>query len=255
LAASEKGREMSIEIKRLLELDEYREAVALQENIWGFAERDLIPVRSFVVAQKIGGHSFGAFDQGRMVSFLYGVPGIRESDGRGYIHSHMLGVLPEYRNAGLGKLMKLAQREDALARHIDLVEWTFDPLEIKNAFFNIERLGAVIRRFALNFYGSTSSHLHGSLPTDRCVAEWYVDSPRARAIIVGEAFERAATEARITVPANIGELRHQDPKQAREIQQAVSESFVELTGKGLAVIGFERSETDGTYLLGQWDSK
>jgi predicted GNAT superfamily acetyltransferase len=252
---------MSIEIKRLTELDQFREAVALQESIWGFAERDLIPVRSFVVAQKIGGHSFGAFDQGRMVSFLYGVPGIKESDGPsvgipgGYIHSHMLGVLPEYRNAGLGRLMKLAQREDALKRHIDLVEWTFDPLEIKNAFFNVERLGAVIRRFALNFYGNTTSHLHGSLPTDRCVAEWYVDSPRARAIIAGEPFERAATEARIAVPANIGELRHKDPQQAREIQQQVSDRFVEFTGKGLAVIGFERSDSHGTYLLGQWESK
>jgi predicted GNAT superfamily acetyltransferase len=246
---------MSIEVRRLLELEQYREAVALQETIWGFAERDLIPVRSFVVAQKIGGHSFGAFDQGRMVGFLYAVPGIKETDGRGYIHSHMLGVLPEYRNAGLGKLMKLAQREDALARNIDLVEWTFDPLEIKNAFFNIERLGAVVRRFALNFYGNTTSHLHGSLPTDRNVAEWYVDSPRVKAILAGEKFERSVTEARVAVPANIGHLRQSAPEQAREIQQAVSESFVELTGKGLAVIGFERSETHGTYLLGQWESK
>lgn len=241
-----------IAIRRLRELDEFRDAVSLQETIWGFAERDLIPVRSFVVAQKIGGHSFGAYDDGRMVGFLYAVPGLSE---RGYIHSHMLGVLPEYRNAGLGKLMKLAQREDALARGVALVEWTFDPLEIKNAFFNIERLGAIIRRFALNFYGNTSSHLHGSLPTDRCIAEWYVDSPRVRAIIAGKTFGRAATEARIAVPANIGELRHAEPQQALDIQASVRESFLEFTGKGLAVIGFERSDTHGTYLLGQWESK
>ena len=241
-----------IEIRKLLELGEYREAVALQESIWGFAERDLIPVRSFVVAQKIGGHSFGAFDGGRMVAFLYGVPGV--AAGKAYLHSHMLGVLPEYRNAGLGKLMKLAQRNDALARGIPLVEWTFDPLEIKNAFFNVERLGAVVRRFALNFYGATTSPLHGSLPTDRCVAEWHLSSPRACAIIAGEAFAGGAIEARIAVPSNIGELRHADPQQAREIQIEVSESFVELTGKGLAVIGFERSDSHGTYLLGQWES-
>ncbi len=244
-----------IEIRRLRELDEFRDAVALQETIWGFAERDLIPVRSFVVAQKIGGHSFGAYDEGRMVGFLYGIPGIHSPSNTAYLHSHMLGVLPEYRNAGLGRLMKLAQRDDALERKIELVEWTFDPLEIKNAFFNIERLGAVIRRFALNFYGPTTSHLHGSLPTDRCIAEWHVASPRANAIVAGEEFPRNPIEARVAVPSNIGALRHADPVQARLIQKRVSEQFVEYTGKGLAVIGFERSETHGTYLFGQWESK
>jgi len=244
-----------IEIRRLKELDEFRDAVALQETIWGFAERDLIPVRSFVVANKIGGHSFGAYDDGRMVGFLYGIPGIHAQDNSCYLHSHMLGVLPEYRNAGLGRLMKLAQRDDALDRRIPLVEWTFDPLEIKNAFFNVERLGAVVRRFALNFYGNTTSHLHGSLPTDRCIAEWYVDSPRARAIVAGEAFTRAPIEARIAVPSNIGALRHADPVQARLIQKRVSEEFAEFTGKGLAVIGFERSDSHGTYLFGQWESR
>ncbi len=244
-----------IEIRRLRELDEFRDAVALQETIWGFAERDLIPVRSFVVANKIGGHSFGAYDDGRMAGFLYGIPGIGAQDNSCYIHSHMLGVLPEYRNAGLGRLMKLAQRDDAIERRIQLVEWTFDPLEIKNAFFNIERLGAVVSRFAPNFYGPTTSHLHGSLPTDRCIAEWYVSSPRANAISAGQPFPRAATQARVAVPSNIGALRHGDPVQARLIQKRVSEEFVEYTGKGLAVIGFERSDSHGTYLFGQWESK
>jgi predicted GNAT superfamily acetyltransferase len=242
-----------LEIRQLQELDEFRDAVALQETIWGFAERDLIPIRSFVVANKIGGHSFGAYDDGRMVGFLYAIPGFHENSR--YIHSHMLGVLPEYRNAGLGRLMKLAQRDDAIRRKVDLVEWTFDPLEIKNAFLNIERLGAVIRRFALNFYGNTTSHLHGSLPTDRCIAEWYVSSDRTNAIVAGQPFPRNEIEARISVPNEIGTLRHTDPVQARKIQKRVSEEFVEYTGKGLAVIGFERSDSHGTYLLGQWESK
>ncbi len=91
----------------------------------------------------------------------------------------MLGVVDDYRNAGVGRRLKLAQREEALARGIDLVEWTFDPLEIKNAFFNIERLGAIVRRYVQNQYGITASPLHGGLPTDRCVAEWWLRSPRA----------------------------------------------------------------------------
>lgn len=244
-----------IGVRQLFDLEEFREAVALQEAVWGFAERDLVPVRSFVVANKIGGHSFGAYDDDRMVGFLYGIPAFHGPDNTPYIHSQMLGVLPEYRNAGLGRLMKLAQREEALNRTLSLVEWTFDPLEIKNAFFNMERLGAVVRRFSLNFYGATTSHLHGGLPTDRCVAEWWVNSPRANAIVAGEPFARNPIEARISVPNDIGEMRTEDPSQARAIQQQVSEQFVENIGKGLAVIGFERSETHGTYLFGQWESK
>ena len=244
-----------IGVRQLFDLEEFREAVALQEAVWGFAERDLVPVRSFVVANKIGGHSFGAYDDDRMVGFLYGIPAFHGPENTPYIHSQMLGVLPEYRNAGLGRLMKLAQREDALNRKLSLVEWTFDPLEIKNAFFNMERLGAVVRRFSLNFYGATTSHLHGGLPTDRCVAEWWVNSPRANAIVAGEPFARNPVEARISVPNDIADLRTEDPSQARAIQQQVSEQFVENIGKGLAVIGFERSETHGTYLFGQWESK
>ncbi len=166
----------------------------------------------------------------------------------------MLGVLPEYRNHGAGRMLKLAQRQEALSREIPLIEWTFDPLEIKNAFFNVERLGAIVRRYVLNQYGTTSSHLHGGLPTDRCTAEWWIASPRAEAIINRQPFERAAVEARIAVPADIAEIRTADHKRAREIQKRVSEGFLEHFEKGLAVIGFERSAEAGTYLLGKWES-
>ncbi len=166
----------------------------------------------------------------------------------------MLGVLPEYRNAGVGRKLKLAQRQEALQREIPLIEWTFDPLEIKNAFFNVERLGAIVRRYVLNQYGTTSSHLHGGLPTDRCIAEWWVASPRVEAIINKQPFERNPIEARISVPADIAEIRSNDYKRAREIQLRISEQFLEQFGKGLAVIGFERSDEAGTYLLGKWES-
>ena len=110
------------------------------EEIWGFADIELLPVRLFVVATKVGGQAFGAYDGDRMVGFL---PGDSRHEARRqvYLHSHMLGVLPEYRDTGMGRMLKLRQREDALARGIELMEWTFDPLEIKNAYFNMERLG------------------------------------------------------------------------------------------------------------------
>jgi len=242
-----------IEVRQLTTHPQFVEAVRLQQAIWGFEDIELLPVRLFVVATKVGGHAFGAYDSGRMIGFCLAIPGLK-GGGKYYLHSHMLGVLPAYRNAGVGRMLKLAQRQEALGRGIELIEWTFDPLEIKNAYFNMERLGAVVRRYVLNQYGTTSSHLHGGLPTDRCVAEWWIGSPRVEATINGLPFERNPTEARISVPGNIADIRSSDNARAREIQQKVSREFLDHFGKGLAVIGFERTPEAGTYLLGKWES-
>jgi len=238
-----------IEVRTLSTGAEYAEAVDLQRRIWNFADIELLPVRLFVVANKVGGHVFGAYDGARMIGFLLAIPGIKRGV-HGYLHSHMLGVLAEYRDRGVGRMLKLRQREDALARGIDLVEWTFDPLELKNAFFNMERLGAIVRRYVENQYGTTSSPLHGGLPTDRCTAEWWVASDRVSAILAGGGPDRAAVEERIEVPSDIAELRKRDPKCAREIQRGVAAQFHRHLDGGLAVIGFERTEKAGVYLLG-----
>lgn len=242
-----------IEIRPLATHADFEEAVRLQQEIWGFEEIELLPLRLFVVATKVGGQAFGAFDATRMIGFCLAIPGLK-AGGKSYLHSHMLGVLPQYRDAHVGRRLKLAQREEALGRGIELIEWTFDPLEIKNAFFNMERLGAVVRRYVLNQYGTTSSHLHGGLPTDRCIAEWWISSPRARAIVDGREFPRNAIEARIAIPADIAEIRLHDPQRAREIQKLAGEQFQAAFDRGLAVIAFERSEKAGTYLLGKWES-
>ena len=242
-----------IEIRRLKTNQEFVEAVRLQKQIWGFEDIELLPVRLFVVADKIGGHVFGAFDQGHMVGFCLGIPGLKPG-GKYYLHGHMLGVLPEYRNFGVGRMLKLEQRKDALQREIPLIEWTFDPLEIKNAYFNMERLGAIVRRYVLNQYGTTSSHLHGGLPTDRCIAEWWISSSRVEAILNDQPFDRAPAEGCIPVPAEIADIRKHDPSRAREIQKRVSGQFLDYFAKGLAVIGFERSDEAGTYVLGKWES-
>jgi predicted GNAT superfamily acetyltransferase len=163
-------------------------------------------------------------------------------------------VLPDYRNAGVGRMLKLVQRDDAASRGIDLIEWTFDPLEIKNAFFNMERLGAVVRRYVYNQYGTTSSPLHGGLPTDRCIAEWWIASPRVKAITAGQPFERNPVDARISIPSDIAAIRANDPARAKEIQQTASDQFRAAFDRGLAVIGFEKTDQAGTYLLGQWES-
>ncbi|MBV9405374.1 MAG: GNAT family N-acetyltransferase [Acidobacteriaceae bacterium] len=244
-----------IEINQLTTLDEFGAVVRLQQEIWGFEDVELLPLRLFVVASKIGGQLLGAFHGRRMVAFCVCIPGLKLPDGRPYLHSHMLGVLPGYRNLGLGRKLKLAQREYGLVSGLDLIEWTFDPLEIKNAFFNIERLGVIVRRYVHNQYGMTSSHLHGGLPTDRLIAEWWIRSSRVEAIVANLRPNRADIHARIPVPADIGSLRENDPHRAREIQAALGEQFDEHFRAGLAVIGLEKTDQEGIYLLGEWESK
>ncbi len=162
-------------------LEELRACVALQEEVWNFSDAELVPLRMFVVAEKVGGQVMGAFDGGEMVGFALSVPGTRS--GHVYLHSHMLAVRKQYRNSGLGRRLKLLQREEALARGIELIEWTFDPLEIKNSYLNIEKLGAIARRYNINQYGITSSPLQGGLPSDRLIAEWWLKSRRVETLL------------------------------------------------------------------------
>ena len=244
----------AIEIHQLRRHNEFSDAVRLQREIWGFQDVELLPLRLFVVADKIGGQVLGAFDGDRMVAFCLCIPGLKPR-GESYLHSHMLGVLPEYRNTGLGQQMKWKQREYALAQGIDLIEWTFDPLEIRNAYFNVERLGAIIRRYVPNQYGTTTSHLHGGLPTDRLIAEWWIRSSRVQARCEGVPLELPAVQARISLPSDIGQLREDDGARAREIQEEAGKQFEQHFAAGLAVIGFQTNDDAGIYLLGPWESQ
>jgi predicted GNAT superfamily acetyltransferase len=242
-----------IKLRNLETLPEFREILRLQKEIWGFSDLELLPVRLFVVVHKVGGQIIGAFDGDRMIGFLCAIPGARQ--GETHLHSHMMGVESSYRNLGIGRMLKLAQREEALSRGIGLVEWTFDPLEIKNAYFNVERLGAVVRRYVLNQYGTTTSHLHGGLPTDRCVAEWYLDSERVLAVLDGRRVPHESIVERVAVPSDIADIRQHEPKRAREIQLRLSEAFLAHFQRGLAVTGFDRTADSGIYLFSQWPSK
>src|ERR1700757_1474106 len=178
--------------------EELEACVQLQIENWGYDSSDIIPRKAFLVAQKIGGQVVGAFDtslpgaspQGgpeSLIGFAMSLPGVKTGIGepRPYLHSHMLAVRERYRNRGLGAKLKLEQRREALSRNIHNMEWTFDPLEIKNAHLNIHKLGAIIRSYLVNFYGVSSSRLQGGLPTDRLVAEWQLNSPWVAAILEG----------------------------------------------------------------------
>ena len=252
MARSKEARKAAntrVEIEPLTTDQQFRDAVALQKTIWGFDEIELLPVRLFVTATKVGGQAFGAYADGRMIAFCLAIPGLKPG-AKPYLHSHMLGVLPAYRDFGIGRLLKLRQRDDAMARGIDLIEWTFDPLEIKNAYFNVERLGAIVRRFVRNQYGMTTSHLHGGLPTDRCTAEWWVSSERVRGVVNGEPPASPEVAERIRLTAEIGEIRKKDPVRARAIQAQIADDLEAAFARGLAIVGVDRTPEWGTYLLG-----
>lgn len=237
-----------ITVRIITEISDLREAVRLQKIIWGFEDLELLPVRLFVVANRVGGQTMAAFDGDKMVGFLIAVPGVK-TDGTHYLHSNMMGVLAEYRNLGVGRQLKLAQREEALSRGIEMIEWTFDPLELKNAFFNMQRLGAVVERYVLNQYGITSSALHGGLPTDRCIASWFLKSERVKNVVAGLAPPPVEIVERIEIPNEIGLIRRERPAEAREIQASISERFLEYLRRDLYVATVERGETHGAYLF------
>lgn len=246
----------AVEIRNCHELEEFHACLELQKEVWGFTDAELVPLRMFVVAAKIGGQVIGAFEGGRLVGFALSVPGARA--GHPYLHSHMLAVLTSHRNSGLGRKIKLFQREDALQRGFELIEWTFDPLEIKNAYLNLERLAAVARRYNLNQYGITSSPLQGFLPTDRLVAEWWLRSKRVEIFLQTGKRPEFEVARRISVPALIYEWKATEAtrKHAAEIQARNREQFLKAFAEGLAVLGYERDgEGNGSFLLGRWEEK
>jgi predicted GNAT superfamily acetyltransferase len=243
-------------IRRCQGLDELRACVVLQKEVWNFSDAELVPLRMFVVAEKVGGQVMGAFSDSSMVGFALSVPGTRS--GHVYLHSHMLAVRKEHRNSGLGRRLKLLQREDALARGIELIEWTFDPLEIKNAYLNIEKLGAIARRYNINQYGITSSPLQGGLPSDRLIAEWWLRSKRVETLLAAGKNPEFKKESAIEVPAQIYEWKatQETRGKAQQVQERNREQFMRAFSDGQAVLGYERDASDnGKFLIGRWDEK
>ena len=237
-------------------LADFEQCVEVQLAVWGYSDNDLVPKRVFIVAQRIGGQVLGVYDGEALVGFAMALPGYR--DGHPYLHSHMLAVLPQYRNAGLGRRLKLAQRDDALERGIDRMEWTFDPLEIKNAHLNIARLGAIARRYMRNIYGPSTSPLQGGLPTDRLVVEWWLRSERVRRALGEETAEQATAAdevvERIDVPCIVHDWKR-DPQRrtlAESLQTRNRLILESAFARGLAITGYERcANGDGFFLLGR----
>ena len=241
-----------IVVRRCESLAEFERCVALQREIWGEADLEVEPLTLFAVAARVGGQVLGAFDGQRsdpekMIGYTLALPGVR--NGAAYLHSHMTGILAAYRGRGVGRQLKVHQREEALCRGIRLIEWTFDPLETRNAHFNLNRLGALCRQYLPNLYGVTTSPLHRGLPTDRLVAEWHLDSARVAGLLSGKIPEPAEAPARIAIPAELEQWKQSHSKELLAVQARIREEFQEWFGRGYGAIGVCASKSGTEYLL------
>src|SRR5438045_4184641 len=205
-----------IQVRKCEKLDEFHCCVQLQRQIWGEADLEVEPVTAFVVAAQTGGQVLGAFDDGRMIGYTLAVVGLR--GGVAYLHSHMTGVLSDYRDRGVGRMLKLYQRDEALSRGIRLIQWTFDPLELRNAHFNLNRLGSICREYLPNLYGVTTSPLHRGLATDRLLVEWRLDSARAVAAVKNLVKDPVEAPAIIELPAEMERWQQENAPEIRKVQ-------------------------------------
>jgi predicted GNAT superfamily acetyltransferase len=269
-------------IRPLTTLEDCRRVAELERLIWGYPDsEDVVPPPVLVVSIKRGGILLGAFDDmGGMQGFVYSLPGLK--DGRPMQWSHMLGVLPTARDAGLGLRLKLAQRDATIAMGLDLVEWTFDPLQALNAHFNFGKLGVVVEEYEENLYGESSSPLHAGAPTDRFIAAWRVQSahverriaagglPLVRdsrvlsAPLVNPSREEAgllrpgradlaltAERLMVEIPTGFDALLTTQPGLALEWRLATREIFESCFARGYRIVDFflSRAAGRGHYLL------
>jgi predicted GNAT superfamily acetyltransferase len=241
-----------VEIRSCHALEEFHACVELQREIWGEADREVEPATMFVMAAHTGGQVIGAYASNVLVGFILAVAGVRERTP--YLHSHMAGVRVGYRDQGLGRKLKLFQRDEALQRGIGLIEWTFDPLEVRNAHFNFNRLGAISRRYLPNLYGVTTSPLHRGLRTDRLLAEWHLEDPAVIAKIAS-ASGAATTHSpekkgfalkgvdsrRISVPASMPYGVDGDISGATALQDRLRAEFIKTFEDGFVAVATDES--------------
>jgi len=244
-----------IKIREVESVEELQGCVDLQRAVFATSDLENSPVRHLIVTKCAGGFTLGAFDGDKMVGFVLSVPMFRGEERAFY--SHMTAVDKKYQNYGIGAQLKWAQRERALAERIKYIKWTFQPVQARNAFFNLERLGVTIKIYQPNFYGtdySTSAEQDkaSGLDSDRLFAEWFLDAPKVSALAKGEEFvETGEVVCRIEIPNNWNELVVADTPKAIAEQERIKGEFQTAFAENLIVRGFERSQTNPRYLLFQ----
>lgn len=235
----------------------------LQRAAWGMADVEVVPRGQLITAAGFGGMVLVAYDGDQPVGFVYGFPGLDGDET--VLCSHMLGVVPEYRSRDLGRRLKLAQRDAARERGMRRVVWTFDPLESRNAYLNLHKLGAVAHRYYVDRYGEMRDELNRGLPTDRLLADWRLDEPHGRHHVADSATAPAlgdarvdgglprpdgldrgalgAPTARVAVPADVGGVKRADADLALAWRLHVREALRAAFDAGLRAVDFHPPST------------
>jgi predicted GNAT superfamily acetyltransferase len=241
-------------IRALHTIPEFRQVIALEQEIWGYSDaEDAVGIPMFVITVKRGGILLGAYDGDRLIGFVYSIAGLK--DGRPMQWSHMLGVLPAYRATGIGRALKREQRHISLEMGLDLMEWTCDPLVAVNAYLNFRRLGVIVEEYALNVYGDSSSPLHRGAPTDRFIAQWQMRSPRVVRMLEADGVPSATRELPSTAlpptALRTGRAGHPPGYDSRRVANPEPPipgvpvvNTVERRGDGLACTGHDLTRTD-----------
>ena len=266
----------AISYRDLNALDEFAAVVDLEREIWGPGYDEVVPVPILAVTVMRGGILIGAFDGDQMIGFVYSIAGIKH--GKAMQWSHMAGVLDAFRNAGVGYQLKILQRERTLAMKLDLIEWTYDPMQAMNAHLNFAKLGVIAEEYEINVYGESTSPLHQGNPTDRFVAEWWVSAarvedrlrgaaplapvmtvePAVRAQPAGEWLKPGAIDLSldakrisIEIPTGFTQMLSSDPDLALEWRMTTRELFTTYFARGYRAVEFflDRPSRKGSYLL------
>jgi predicted GNAT superfamily acetyltransferase len=232
-----------VQIREVASIDEYDACISLQREVFGLPDLEISPRRHLIVSREAGGWTLAAFHQEKIVEEIFG-------------YSHMMAVAAGYQNLGVGAKLKWAQRERALSEGRDFIKWTFEPLRGRNAHFNLNRLGVVIRDYAVNFYGTDYVTNPAEkvieargMDSDRLFASWELSSPRVAALAAGGDFPLAGADEVVEIPVDFTALLKSDPEQAKREQLRVREEFLALLGAGLVCHAFDRSALRPAYLF------
>ena len=241
----------SISIRQVETFAELRAVEELQKEVWGVPDLDVVPLTQLIAAKAAGGVLLGAFDRQTLVGFVYGF--VAQEDGEIAHHSHMLAVKPAYRNFNLGYKLKLAQREAVLAQGINLISWTFDPLQSLNAHFNFTKLGVISNRYVVNFYGDDAASFLHQTGTDRFWVRWLLTSDRViqRLNTTKPNLENPSDKLLVEIPSDIHTLQQQSPEVALDWRQRTRREFMAAIDAGYTVLDFYREATTGIYILGR----
>jgi predicted GNAT superfamily acetyltransferase len=243
--------ELEIEIRECTTPAEFDACVALQREVFGLPELELSPRRHLIVTMHAGGWTLGAFLKETLIGFVLSVPGFRGEER--IFYSHMTAVKKEFQSHGIGAKLKWAQRDRALSENVRFIKWTFEAVQARNAYFNLIRLGAIVKQYMPNFYGTdyaTTPNVQASgFDSDRLFAEWHLDSERIVRAAQGIYATFGEPAKKIVIPPDWRGLLINDPEKARAELLRIRKEFQDAFADGLICEGFQRDEKDPAYLL------